>query len=1142
MAGRTPSDTPVFFDPSGRRARRLQFGAWVVAIAAILLLVGFTASLAITPQILPLVSQARSRPARTQAAIRHIRERRVAFDAPRSRSQPLPASARVVGAYFPPWQEGALDSLRLHAANLTHVYPAWLQIGPDGRLLRSVDWDPRTTPTTTPLMRVARAHHLRIVPTVSNADHSHFDSHRIELMLRTPGAAQAMTRQLVQFVDANDLAGLQLDIEFLDQAMWPAYEGWVEQLGRTLHARGKELSIAVQASDDVATIRALAHNADYVVAMAYDEHDTPGAPGPVASAGFVQSVLRTFSLAVPANKLVLGVGDYGYDWAHDGSEPQTVTNAEAIAEAAGYRDHEQARNVIDFDSTALEPTYTYTDEHNVGHEVWFLDAVTVANAMRIASHYNTRGAALWALGMEDDSTWRVFGRDAPARPDLRALTPPTEPEFIGDGELLTVRRPPSAGTRTYDINRHGGLIDEESYQTYPTSWLVARHGDAHGYVALTFDDGPDPRWTPAILDVLRRHHVNATFFMIGQSAVAYPDLVRRVMREGNEIGNHSFLHPNMAHVGPERVRLELTATQRAIESIIGRSTRLFRPPFNADADPSSDGELMPVWVANQEGYLAAGESIDPQDWELDVRTAEGVHHRLDSTDIVDSVVRQIDHGHAILLHDGGGDRSATVAAVDALITGLQARGYRFETMGQLAGLGENVTMPRLNAEDLRLAEIDNAFFTTWRGISAFIFWGFSAAIVLGLARIALMLWLASLRSRETAPSTRGLRSVDVLIAAHNEEMVIEATIRSVLASRDVDVRVLLVDDGSTDRTAHIVAEAFANEPRLLVLSKPNGGKASALNLALAHARTDIIVGIDADTQIAPDAISALTRHFDDPDVAAVAGNVSVGNRVNVITRWQAIEYITSQNIDRRALSHVNAITVVPGAIGAWRAEAVRAAGGYSADTLAEDMDLTWRLRRQGWRIANEPDAIAFTEAPATLKALMRQRFRWTFGTLQCLWKHRDAVFHYGWFGQFALPSLWLFQIALQVLAPLVDLQLLLALVGRGLGWLESLQHADIAPPYDPAIWLIVGIYVAFVALELAAALIAIALDDEDRGLLWLQPLQRFVYRQIMYIAVWQAVSKALAGATHAWGKLRRTGGVVVDLPASEPTTYRAPAP
>jgi cellulose synthase/poly-beta-1,6-N-acetylglucosamine synthase-like glycosyltransferase/spore germination protein YaaH/peptidoglycan/xylan/chitin deacetylase (PgdA/CDA1 family) len=1123
---------PVFFDPSGQRARRLRVAAWVLAAFTGVLLLAFAASLLIAPQLLPLSAQSKVATARAES-VRHIRPHRMAAALRNAPHRPLmPANERVAGAYFPPWQDGALTSLSQHAASLTHVYPAWLQIDADGRSLRSVDWNPRTTPTTAPLMRIAHAHNLRIVPTVSNATNARFDSHRIEIMLRTPGAAQGMIDQLVAFVDGNDLDGIQLDIEFLSQELRPEYEAWVESLGRALHAQGKELSIAVQSQEDDDVIRAYAHAADYLVPMAYDEHDMPGVPGPVASASFVQTTLQHFRSLVPPSKIVLGVGAYGYDWTRDGAEPQTMTNAEAIAAAAGYRDQEKAQDVIDFDSTSLEPTFTYTDEHNVGHEVWFLDGVTVANAMRLANDYGVRGGALWALGMEDETSWRVFGKNTPANADLHALTPPSIPEFIGDGELLNVRRAPSAGLRNYDVDRRTGLITDESYVNYPTSWLVARQGDTDGLVALTFDDGPDPRWTPQILDILKRHNIKATFFMIGEAAAAQPDLVRRIAREGHEIGNHSFTHPNMAHVDPNRVRLELTATQRAIESIVGRSTRLFRPPFNADADPSSDGELMPVWVANQAGYLAAGESIDPQDWELNVRNADGSTHKLTSTDIVDSVMHQIDHGHAILLHDGGGDRSATVAAVDQLITTLQARGDRFVTMGQLAGLSEAQTMPPLSAEDRRLADIAGAIFALWRGFSTFLFWGFSIAIALGLGRIALTLFLAALKGRAAAPAARYWRPVDVLIAAFNEEAVIVATIHSVLASRDVDVRVVVVDDGSKDQTAARVNAAFGGDPRVMLLTKSNGGKASALNLALAYATSDVVVGIDADTQVAPGAIVALTRHFDDPSVAAVAGNVRVGNRINIITRWQAIEYITSQNVDRRALAHVNAITVVPGAIGAWRTKAVHDAGGYNADTLAEDMDLTWRLRRQGWRIDNEPDAVAYTEAPATVGALMGQRFRWTFGTLQCLWKHHDALFRVGWFGKFALPTLWLFQILLQILAPFVDLQLLFALVGHTWGWIDSLQHSDISPPYDPAFWLIFAVYAAFVIVELASAWIAVAWDNEDKQLLLLQPLQRLVYRQIMYLAVWRAVFRAVAGAGQAWGKLRRAGTVAMSSESS----------
>jgi cellulose synthase/poly-beta-1,6-N-acetylglucosamine synthase-like glycosyltransferase len=398
-------------------------------------------------------------------------------------------------------------------------------------------------------------------------------------------------------------------------------------------------------------------------------------------------------------------------------------------------------------------------------------------------------------------------------------------------------------------------------------------------------------------------------------------------------------------------------------------------------------------------------------------------------------------------------------------------------------------------------------------------------------RIALMTGL-SVRTLKAPPPLSGAERppVTVLVAAYNEEPVIERTIESILASRNVEARVIVVDDGSTDATAEIVTRVFGADPRVTLMQKPNGGKASALNMALQFAQTPVVIGVDADTQLDGDAIALLLRWFADPKVGAVAGNVKVGNRGSLVTRWQSLEYISSQNIDRRALARLNAITVVPGAVGAWRTDALRAAGGFRPDTLAEDMDLTWRLRRSGWVIANEPGARAYTEVPATLGSLTKQRFRWTFGTLQCLWKHRDAVFRYGWFGGLALPSLWLFQIVAQILAPLVDVQLLLALVSRLSEWIGSLSHRDITPAYDPMIWVILGIYVTFLAFELAAAAIAFAMDGEPKRDLLLLPTQRLVYRQIMYWVVIRAVVRALGGLGHGWGKLKRSGAVRVQAP------------
>src|SRR5581483_6998931 len=238
-------------------------------------------------------------------------------------------------------------------------------------------------------------------------------------------------------------------------------------------------------------------------------------------------------------------------------------------------------------------------------------------------------------------------------------------------------------------------------------------------------------------------------------------------------------------------------------------------------------------------------------------------------------------------------------------------------------------------------------------------------------------------------------SVAVLVPAYNEEKVIERTIRSVLASDYPNIRVIVIDDGSSDRTLEVAHAKFADEEAsgiVTILTKQNSGKADALNLGLQYLQDEeIFVGIDADTVIAPTAISRLVPHFLNPKVGAVAGNAKVGNRVNLWTRWQALEYITSQNFERRALNTLGAVSVVPGAIGAWRASAVREAGGYHTDTVAEDADLTMALLRRGYRVEYADTALAYTEAPINANGLMRQRFRWSFGILQAVWKHR-AVF------------------------------------------------------------------------------------------------------------------------------------------------------
>jgi len=379
-----------------------------------------------------------------------------------------------------------------------------------------------------------------------------------------------------------------------------------------------------------------------------------------------------------------------------------------------------------------------------------------------------------------------------------------------------------------------------------------------------------------------------------------------------------------------------------------------------------------------------------------------------------------------------------------------------------------------------------------------------------------------------------LPSMTVLIPAHNEESVIVQTVNSVLLSDYTDLRVIVVNDGSADATGELLDGHFSRDPHVRILHQVNRGKAAALSAALAHAETEIVVTIDADTEIEPDALRKLVRHFSDPTVGAMAGNVKVGNRSRWLTRWQALEYITSQNMEKRAFDLLNCITVVPGALGAWRKQAINAAGGITADTVAEDADLTIAIRRLGWRIGYDEEAIAWTEAPVTAAQLIRQRFRWTFGTLQSFWKHRSTLFRpkHGTLGWIALPNIFVFQLALPLISPLIDLLFLgsfslWALQKLQLSWLPTI-HATTGDLLRSVFF-----FIGFLLIDVLTCVLAFALErKEDWTLLVPVLLQRFYYRQLMYVVLFRSVKEAVRGRPVGWR------GVEPEAPA--PQTPAAP--
>jgi cellulose synthase/poly-beta-1,6-N-acetylglucosamine synthase-like glycosyltransferase/peptidoglycan/xylan/chitin deacetylase (PgdA/CDA1 family) len=631
---------------------------------------------------------------------------------------------------------------------------------------------------------------------------------------------------------------------------------------------------------------------------------------------------------------------------------------------------------------------------------------------------------------------------------------------------------------------------------------------APGTIALTFDDGPDPRWTPQILDVLRRHHAHATFFVLGSKVAAHPQLARRIVAEGHELGSHSYTHPDLSRLPTWQRDLELSLTQKAIAGATGQRTRLLRPPYASTPATLTAPGYEAARALSRSGYLIVLADRDTKDWSG--RTPG---------QIVAAATPSGGRGAVVLVHDSGGDRRATVRAVDRLLTRLDTAGYRFTTVSDGAGL-PTTNLPASGAQRLagmtlvgaqRTGDVLAVALTVALGIAG----------VLTLGRVVLLVGVARLHARRAARTRRAWRrqwqrrrramrltfpAVSVVVPAYNEAAGIEATVRSLVATRYPGrVEVIVVDDGSTDGTGHLVARLRL--PGVSVIRQANAGKPSALNTGIARARAGIVVLVDGDTVFEPHTIERLVRAFADPQVGAVSGNTKVGNRRGLLGRWQHIEYVIGFNLDRRMFDVCGCMPTVPGAIGAFRREALAAVGGLSDDTLAEDTDLTMAICRAGWRVVYEEKARAWTEAPSSLRQLWRQRYRWCYGTLQSMWKHRRALVERGGAGKLGrrgLTYLAVFQVALPLLAPAVDV---FAVYGLVFG-----ERAQVL-----TVWL------AFLLVQVVAGAYALRLDGERLTALWSLPLQQVVYRQLMYLVVIQSVVTAMLGAPLRWHAMHRQG-------------------
>jgi cellulose synthase/poly-beta-1,6-N-acetylglucosamine synthase-like glycosyltransferase/peptidoglycan/xylan/chitin deacetylase (PgdA/CDA1 family)/spore germination protein YaaH len=1090
----------VFHDPKGRRWPRLRRLLVLLGILVFLGIVLFVQALLVKPQLqLPSsVRMLKGQLKAIQAAQRQSAFAKATDDAwlkfyPKTAAgqeriarlreaiHPKPEKfSEIRLGFYANWDENSYSSLEKHADQLTHVCPEWGALV-DGLGTLQVDEDTRVE-------RLAAAKGLVLMPLLTNRVDDQWQPEAVEGLAMGPDDRKnEFIVNLLSQLEAAKAGGVIIDWEDIDPGDKQQITDLLIKMADALHSVDKELWVMIPMGEDFNTLDLdrLAEHADHYIATLYDETSDIDPPGPIASQDWFEGWLSVLAGYGDPDLWIGGIGAYGYDWTDGAKRAETISFSDAMSRAS-Y----SGVSRVDSQAPMYNPLFSY-QEPLKDHTVCFMDAITFLNQLRSVRAAGLGGFAIARLGQEDPQIWDVLAMkdtEHPAPEELAKLNHMDATDTIthvGQGEIVTVDDTRGDGTRAVRQDKNGRFAVSYSsdFPTFPT--LYHQGAGTEHQVALTFDDGPDPEWTPKVLDILKKYNVKATFFLVGSQAEQYPDLVKRIVAEGHLVGNHTYTHANLA-------------------SITGRSTTLFRPPYNADSQPSNVSELTPLKQVQDDGYLIVMENIDPEDWARP------------GTDVIVQRIKELrKEGSLILLHDAGGNREQTVEALPQIIDWLQTRGDQIVPLSELLQIPRDNLMPLVNgnADPVTLV-VTGLGFRIWHFIVEFS-WSFMiAATALIVLRTIIVAFLASMHFRRVRKLEAGppyTPPISVIIAAYNEEKVIAATLRAVTdTSYQGEFEVIVVDDGSKDQTIREIEKAAFINRRIRLVRQQNGGKSEALRTGVSVASFDTLVFLDADTHFDRDTFAALVKPLSDPKVGAVSGHAKVGNLRTFIARCQSLEYICGFNLDRRAYAQWNCITVVPGAVSAIRRKALEDAGGFCLDTLAEDTDLTLSLHKCGYRIEYAPAAYAWTEAPEGPIPLMRQRFRWAFGTLQCLWKHRDLVFNpqYGALGWFSLPSIWFFQIVLVALTPIVDGLLIVSLILGG--W--------------SAMWSYV---LVFLMMDLILAFLACGLDGEKFRKAWIILPMRVIYRPMLSWVIWRALYRAFKGAWVTWGKLERTASMPV---------------
>jgi peptidoglycan-N-acetylglucosamine deacetylase len=765
----------------------------------------------------------------------------------------------------------------------------------------------------------------------------------------------------------------------------------------------------------------------------------------------------------------------------------------------------------------------YNDKDNVFHRVWLGDGSLMFNQLfdlsKLLPDGDYEGYALSNIGFEDQTIWDVIRMET-FNDKINYLENnfkvDTLVDNVGEGVIAKLSKDFVLGHRSFKFS--DGYISSQTWDKYPERSVVQRMGFKPKTLTFTFDDGPDPVYTPQILAILKKYNIKATFFIIGKNVKEYPEIAKQIVDEGHIIANHSYSHPKLNNLSSVTVDTEISGTDEVLNKLVNVKTDFFRTPYNDIYGFNTENDLSILRELRKYDKLAVEDDVDTKDWLL--KDANAINDK--TFNILDS-----QSGSVLLFHDGGGNRESTVKALPSLIEGIRQRGYAIENLDKVLNDSKVQNKSAQNAE-FREQEFSLMVWRLFANILATLI-VFAAAMGVVKYAVMMLLYLKSQLFDRKKTEKDFAPKVSIIVPCYNEQKVICATVDSLLASDYPEFEIVVVDDGSKDNSYRTAVQTFKNNPNVTVYTKENGGKSSALNFGITVAKHEYVICVDADTVFTPHSIAKLMRHFKDENIGGVAGNVQIGNAINNLTKAQQLEYALGQNFEKTAFGSVNSIVVVPGPIGAWRKPVILGAGGYHKDNLAEDTDLTLRILQQGWKIHYEPDSICITECPEDYRSFIKQRNRWQFGLLQVVFKNLELLFNsnYGFLGLFTLPMV-LLQYLLMSLYPIIMLSLLSYFVGIILDSFNSGIGLGLSFLWQNKLF--IGFTLFYLALDILK--IAIAIYKEKHvpkrfKMILILPYYLFVFQNLMSLITFWTLVRAIKGKIATWGHLTRTGAVAL---------------